>query len=663
MVLCNPIPFLVRFLERSMSRIGLGLMLVICSFHFAAAQLVAGLNRDSLHRILNQVPADTNKVLTLLRLAESYENSRPDSASYYYELLRELSAKIGYPAGFVKYATNYSALLSTQGKFQQSLALLQQAADTCRLHRLDKQLIAVWGSFGVTYQYMEDYENAARYYLRILPQLEKRDEKHQLGAVYGNLTGLYYHLRQYDKAYYYGRRVLTYEERYKDPYAIAAACINLGMALKQLDSIPQARAFQQRAYRIALQLNNTSLQEAALINLGNTYNKSTEPDSYLPLYQKTLVLAQSMSDIVAKSESLMGISEALFWKKQYQQAELTLDTAISFALRHQQRDAASNMLLLMSDIQIALGRAQRSVTYRQQYETLQDSMNNEERTKNIQELEMKYEVGKKQLEILEKSLLLAQKDKAASRQKQWLIGTSAGVMLLILLLFIGFRTYKQKQELHIKNLQALRAAQETLQLKAKLEGEQLERKRISQEMHDDMGSGLTLLLFLSRSLAHQNDITHKINQTADFLLKKMNEIIWAMNSEENTLESLISYIHVHMAELLDNVGISYHFHIDRPIVSTAISQELRRNVYLVVKEAIHNVVKHARASCVSINVHVGKDLEISISDDGKGFDQEKAQRFGNGLKNMHARMAKINGWLRIEVSKGTCLALSVPLSI
>jgi signal transduction histidine kinase len=209
----------------------------------------------------------------------------------------------------------------------------------------------------------------------------------------------------------------------------------------------------------------------------------------------------------------------------------------------------------------------------------------------------------------------------------------------------------------------LQAAQESVRLKSLLEGQLQERQRIAQEMHDDMGTELTSLLYLIRSLQEKNPTSEKLLHSTQSLTKKMNEIIWAMNPEQDTLENLIAYMRQHIAETLDNAGLEYRFTITDPLPDVPLEQQLRRNIYLVTKEAVHNIVRHAHASEVNIDIQVTDDLRIAIRDNGVGITAEKTNRFGNGLKNMQQRMAQINGTFEITTGGGACVALCVRIGI
>jgi signal transduction histidine kinase len=204
--------------------------------------------------------------------------------------------------------------------------------------------------------------------------------------------------------------------------------------------------------------------------------------------------------------------------------------------------------------------------------------------------------------------------------------------------------------------------QETLRVKAVLAGEQQERRRISQEMHDDMGSGLTRLLFLTRSLIAGHEAAPKISDAVNGLIRQMNELIWMMNNERDTLESLVAYLRAACGELLDAAGIAMIFEAPDKLPDLILTQVVRRNIYLAVKEAVHNACKHSGASMVAIAILTDRELAISVQDNGQGLAMAGSAT-GNGLGNMRQRMKNIGGNFEMVSEAGTLLRFSVPLSI
>lgn len=620
----------------------------------ARAQMETGLNKDSLKKALYSMPADSTKVQTLIRLGQQYDSNRPDSALYYYGSAGRLSEQLHYPQGTLRYIANYTAVLNVQGKFTQSLKLNLEAVSISKRYKLDRQLMKALINTGAVYQYTEHYQQAVAYYLQALPLVDSIGTSQERSLTYGNLCGLYRNLKQSQSALRYARLSLTYGEKNNDNYAIAMACINLGNVLKDINKVGEAIAYIERARDIGLKLDDDNIQETALINLGDAYLSLKQPANYLPAYKAALPLARKINDVSGECFALHGIALGLFFQKRYQQAGDLLVTSIAFARQHDQKEIWSRMLLLMSDVQIALGRPDISQQYRAQYDSVGNVLLNAPLLKNIQELETRYGVEKKQKELLQKNLQLAGK-------QRWLIILLSVLIILGLLFALVYYNYRQRQRLAKKTIETMQVEQEAMRLKAILDGEKRERRRISQEMHDDMGSGLTRLLFLSRSLGNGNYIAQKISTATAELISKMNEVIWMMNNERDTLESLVTYLRATAGEMLEAAGIAMSFNADEAMPDIILPQELRRNIYLAVKEALHNAVKHSGATEVSIAITVKSGLFILVQDNGRGFKAPLAGVNGNGLGNMQRRMSTIGGTFELQSNDSTLVLFSVPL--
>ena len=195
-----------------------------------------------------------------------------------------------------------------------------------------------------------------------------------------------------------------------------------------------------------------------------------------------------------------------------------------------------------------------------------------------------------------------------------------------------------------------------------------ERTRISNDMHDEVGSSLTKISILSE-LAKQkakdpklkSDV-EKISESASEVVDNISEILWAINPQNDTLDNLLAYIREYAAETLELKNIDYKIELPDDIPHLPISAETRRNIFLVIKESLNNTIKYADANRVDIKVIFSeRKLEITVKDDGKGFNAENTRRFGNGLLNMKKRMEDIGGEfvLNSKIGSGTETRLSL----
>jgi len=186
------------------------------------------------------------------------------------------------------------------------------------------------------------------------------------------------------------------------------------------------------------------------------------------------------------------------------------------------------------------------------------------------------------------------------------------------------------------------------------------------EMHDDLGSGLTSIRYLAGSLSAQpaSEIRIKADRIANsarMLVDSMNDIIWTMKSDNNTLQDVLAYIRKQAAEQLESANIEFSFEFPKNIPVIKLSSEQKRNLLLIAKEAVHNIVKHSKANDVCITAQINDDsLHLKIIDNGNGFDPDAPTQFGNGLKNMHRRAAEMHAQLNISNQAGTTIDVTLP---
>ena len=196
--------------------------------------------------------------------------------------------------------------------------------------------------------------------------------------------------------------------------------------------------------------------------------------------------------------------------------------------------------------------------------------------------------------------------------------------------------------------------------------QQHERDRISADMHDELGSGMTAIRLMSEiarnKMKDQTPVEiEKISQSADEVLNKMNAIIWSMNSSNDTMDNLVSYIRSYALEYFDNTPITCKITTPEYIEPAELTGDKRRNIFLSVKETLNNSLKHSKASELSIDFDISNVLTIIIADNGVGFDPQKTRQFGNGLKNIAKRIGNIGGTYKIENKDGTRSTFKLPL--
>jgi signal transduction histidine kinase len=187
-----------------------------------------------------------------------------------------------------------------------------------------------------------------------------------------------------------------------------------------------------------------------------------------------------------------------------------------------------------------------------------------------------------------------------------------------------------------------------------------ERSRIARDIHDELGSHLTRITMLSEPARHElgtpNPGATDVRQIYDIaraLTRTMDEIVWAVNPQHDTPEGLANYLEQFALEFLGAAGIRCRLDLPMQLPAWPLTAETRHNLFLALKEALHNVVKHAGATEVRIVLTLdARALTLSVEDNGHGFDPATAGATGNGLENMRRRLEHIGGGCEIGSAPG-----------
>jgi len=199
------------------------------------------------------------------------------------------------------------------------------------------------------------------------------------------------------------------------------------------------------------------------------------------------------------------------------------------------------------------------------------------------------------------------------------------------------------------------------------------RTKISQDLHDDVGASLSSIHIYSSvagKAMHDNpskakEILEKISESTREVMDNISDIVWAMHPVEKDDKSFAGRIKNYGTDLLSQRNIECKYNIDQQAERKLIKPEARKNILLIVKEALNNISKYSEASQAEINISINKThLHISITDNGKGFDPDKRIN-GKGLQNMKQRAILMGGNMTNTSSpgKGTTIQCDIPLAI
>ena len=263
---------------------------------------------------------------------------------------------------------------------------------------------------------------------------------------------------------------------------------------------------------------------------------------------------------------------------------------------------------------------------------------------------------------------------------RWWFLTGA-VLLIIAVLYLFYRyRLARLREVNAALAEAKRAEEDLSSTRAERLTELAQvRTRIATDLHDDIGASLTQIAILSEVARQQNmqgngaslDPLNSIVNVSNELVETMSDIVWAINPEKDRLQDLIQRMRRFASDLLSAKGVHFDFNAPTYVLELPLGANARREVFLIFKESLTNIAKHADATLVKIDFDISQDdLRLSISDNGHGFDLERSgpalsarEKGGHGIFSMKKRAAELNGRLDIKsaVGEGTTIAVQLPL--
>ena len=317
----------------------------------------------------------------------------------------------------------------------------------------------------------------------------------------------------------------------------------------------------------------------------------------------------------------------------------------------------------------------------QQYIVLKDSIDKDLSAQKLAFYKTKDEREKalSGISLLHEEKKIQQFQLKQSAQQKVILASGIGLLLLISAVSLRNNFLKRRNE-----WQKMEHKLKLQQLENEIESQRIlfhERLRISRELHDDIGSTLGSISIYSEVAKkrnekneNNNEVLSKIGFASRELIDKMSDIVWSLNAENESFEQLQNRMMAFSAMILVPRNINYDFFFDEELKNLQLPGEQRKNIFLIFKEALHNIVKYAECKVVCIKMFLQNDMvTMIIKDDGKGFNTHQTSPNeicisseylgGNGVKNMKARAKDINATLCISsiINKGTTIQLLLQL--
>ena len=608
--------------------------------------------RDSMLNVLLVAKEDTNKVHALITTGQYVEYNNLEEAKSYYLQAYELSKKLNYTMGVLKYYSNYTAVLNIQARFDSALVLTKYALQLANKFGNEERIIIAQQNLSATYAYLQDYESALQYLLPSVAYFEKTKNDARLSLIYDNLGVIYRETKQYNKALEYHQKALAIARKAANSYDIANVLSNLGNSYSSLKEYDTALAVMQESLLIAKKENYDNIVSNVTSNIGSLLIKQGRYDSLNFYCAEGLRLAEKLGDSLTMVNNIYGLALAAFYDKDFKRSEE--EAVAGFAMAKQRNYAEPLQLFadILSELYLVKGDLKNYDYYNRLSIELAEKYFSERMQRNVQTLDKKFETEKKEQQLQLQQVTIRQK----STLNYILIGSTAALLLISLLVY---RTLKQKRKLQEQKITQLEKEKLLLATQSIVKGQEEERNRLAQDLHDGLGGLLSGVKLQLGAMKGNLILSEEHGRTFNNALGKLDESISEMRRVAHNMmpEALLKLgLQQALQDYCDGLAESQPFTINTEFygLEKRLESSVEIVVYRIVQELLNNVVKHSGATSILAQVmRQGKNLTITVEDNGKGFgDNVYTNEEGAGLKNIRSRVDYLKGQLDIKSTPG-----------
>lgn len=541
----------------------------------------------------------------------------------------------------------YGMGMNYYGRGEFPIALTQFDSALTIYRNLDnKNAIAVtYSAMGNIYYDQGIYTKALQHHMEALIINKELDNKFGIASNYSNIANVYFIQDNYAKALEFQTESLHMHEEIGNKTGMATNYYNLALIYDRLHQHGEALTAQLSSLALHEEIGDKSGAVFNYKNLGDLYmDRSRFPDA-VKSYEKAISLSKEIGDQVNLARTLISLGILQTKLNLQVQSRNTLEQGLLLSRQLGIKDAIRDAYFQLMTLDSMSGRFAQALANHKMYTLYKDSLVAESNHKLTLEIQTRYETEKKDKEIALLSQESSIQKLKIQQQKELRNFLIAGFLLLATLSFFIYNYYITRQKLKLQML----------------------RNKIASDLHDDVGSTLSSISIFSEMAKQQSKevipLLDTIGESSTKMLDAMADIVWTINPENDQFEKILMRMRNFAYALLGAKNIDYEFDANESIHDLKLSMEVRRNLYLIFKEATNNIAKYADASQAMFSITGNKDqLTMLIRDNGKGFDPEKKTE-GNGLKNMRKRAGEIGAQLLINSAPGQGTLIELKIAV
>ena len=498
-----------------------------------------------------------------------------------------------------------------------------------------------------------NYDQALEHYLNGLKMAEERKNSAFIGKFMTEIGYCFDRNKEFEEALEWHKKALDIYNSIEDEYNIYFVKGRIGIAFDDLGVFDSAHYYNLQTLNYSIQIKDSFAIGGVASNIGNTYMKQNEWSKARDYLEMALNTNISSGDSWSKSISAVNLGHVYTNLKEYDQAAKTLNYGIKQGMIGGSLKFVSEGYYRFFQLHKELDQTDSALHYYQLHKSVEDSLYNVEKARQLAEIETIYETNKQKQQIALQEAQLNQKEEALLSRRRLIIALVLAFCLIILA--VGFAYYRYKKRKKAELQQRIIEEQEK-SIDAVINAQEEERKRISKELHDGIGQQLSGLKMAFQKLG---------NSLQKALPEKKEEIEALATVVSNSADEVRSISHQLMPRDLREFGLIEaieeltqktfnpleidcefeHFKLQKRY-----NERIEVSIYRIVQELINNILKHANATKVHIQLFQNNSkLILIVEDNGHGFDESTSAE-GHGLLNIRSRLSTVNGEVNFEPS-------------
>lgn len=615
---------------------------------------------DSLEKKLSASDNDSNRVITLMDLLNTYIDFDLAKAADYGLQAYTQSKKIGYLFGEGRSLYSLASISRSKGNYQQADSFYIEAEKIFTSLKRDDRLAMIVNERGNLYFMQGNYWLAGDYYTKATNLFEKQKDTIKTIISYQNLIAVLGETQNYTRAIELAQIVLPLAKKTSDTSQVFYILQSLLTNYTNIDKLDSAALYIQPLINFS---NTPDYYIAADIfnALGAYYEKKNQNKEALFYFKKAIEKARQIDNLFMIANMLKSMGAVYFKDSKQDSALYYYNEAMVVAKNSENKRILFETTRLLSELYAAKGNMPEAYRYLAKHLVLKDSVMGVKVSNHVNYLEAKFESNKKEKLIDELELKNTQKQLVVEKRNKLLLigGVTAASLLLILGLL--YRSSKQKQTIAEKDqkikeeqIKFLERQQQIVSLQSMVNGQETERTRIAKDLHDGLGGLFSTIKMLFSTLQHER----KELQQDPLFVKSYDMVNTASEEVRRIAHNMMPEVLIKLGlvqatkELCNSISAGKLLQASVQVygMEKRLNASTEIMLFRILQELLNNIIKHANATKTLIQFNRdGNRLSVTVEDNGRGFTlQETDEQAHTGISSVQNRVTYLNGKISID---------------